>query len=91
MITMLPVALIFYIFKSFTSEKTSSYAIQRGFQIWMAFYMPMIGCPVTYVGRKNFKKGKNYIVTMNHNTLADVPVFTGYSGAKPHTGKGRNG
>lgn len=34
----------------------------------------MIFCPVKHVGRHHFLKGKNYVVTLNHNTLADVPV-----------------
>lgn len=73
-ITMIPVALIFWLFKTFASDRVASIAIQRGFQIWMGIYMPLIFCPVTHKGRENFKKGKNYVVTMNHNTLADVPV-----------------
>ena len=73
-ITMLPVALIFFLFRTFASERVSSIVVQRGFQIWMGIYMPLIFCPVTHLGRENFKKGKNYVVTMNHNTLADVPV-----------------
>ena len=74
MITMLPVALVFFIARTFTNEQTSSKVIQKGFQIWMGIYMPLIFCPVTHKGREHFKKGKNYVVTMNHNTLADVPV-----------------
>lgn len=74
MVTMLPVALVFYLAKTFSSEKTSSKIIQRGFQVWMGFYMPMIFCPVKHRGREYFQRGRNYVVTMNHNTLADVPV-----------------
>jgi len=73
-ITMIPVALIFWLFKTFASDRMASIAIQSGFQIWMGIYMPLIFCPVTHKGRENFKKGRNYVVTMNHNTLADVPV-----------------
>lgn len=40
----------------------------------MGIYMPMILCPVKHRGRENFRKGQNYVVTLNHNTLADVPV-----------------
>jgi 1-acyl-sn-glycerol-3-phosphate acyltransferase len=73
-ITMIPVAIIFFIARSLLSEKSASVVVQRGFQIWMGIYMPLIFCPVTHKGRENFKKGKNYVVTLNHNTLADVPV-----------------
>lgn len=73
-ITMIPVAIIIFLFRTFGSQRIASMAIQRSFQIWMGFYMPMIFCPVKHRGRDNFKKGKNYVVTLNHNTLADVPV-----------------
>ncbi len=73
-ITMIPVALIFFIVRNLASERTASIVVQRGFQIWMGIYMPLIFCPVTHRGRENFKKGQNYVVTLNHNTLADVPV-----------------
>lgn len=43
-------------------------------RIWMAVFMPLIGCPVTVRGRKNFAKGENYIVVCNHNSLMDVPI-----------------
>lgn len=43
-------------------------------RIWMAVFMPLIGCPVTVRGRKHFAKGENYIVVCNHNSLMDVPI-----------------
>lgn len=43
-------------------------------RIWMAVFMPLIGCPVTVRGRKHFAKGQNYIVVCNHNSLMDVPI-----------------
>lgn len=73
-ITMLPVAFILFLFKNLSGEKTFSKAVQHSFQIWMGIYMPLIFCPVKHRGRENFKKGQNYVVTLNHNSLADVPV-----------------
>ena len=73
-ITMIPVAVVIFLFKTFASDNTFSKAVQYSFQIWMGIYMPMIFCPVKHVGRHHFLKGKNYVVTLNHNTLADVPV-----------------
>lgn len=71
---MIPVAFSIFISNFFLDEKKHSEAIQSIFQIWMGIYMPMIFSPVTHRGRDNFKKGKNYVVTINHNSLADVPV-----------------
>jgi 1-acyl-sn-glycerol-3-phosphate acyltransferase len=73
-ITMLPVALLFWIVRHTCNERKASILIQKGFQAWMGLYMPLIFCPVRHKGREYFKTGKNYVVTLNHNTLADVPV-----------------
>ena len=43
-------------------------------RVWMAIFMPLIGCPVSIRGRNNFAKGENYIVLCNHNAFIDVPV-----------------
>lgn len=43
-------------------------------RIWMAVYMPLIGCPVSIKGKENFAPGENYIVICNHNAFIDVPV-----------------
>ena len=44
------------------------------FRVWMGVYMPLIFCPVFRKGKKNFKKGENYVVVINHNSLMDIPV-----------------
>ncbi len=40
----------------------------------MNVYMPLVFCPVFRKGKENFKKGENYVVVINHNSLADIPV-----------------
>ena len=44
------------------------------FRLWMGVYMPLIFCPVFRKGKKNFKKGENYVVVINHNSFIDIPV-----------------
>ncbi len=44
------------------------------FRLWMNVYMPLVGCPVFRKGKEHFKKGENYVVVTNHNSLVDVPV-----------------
>lgn len=73
-ITMVPVALVFWVARTFLPEHKSAPVIQHGFQVWMGIYLPLVFCSVRYKGRHNFKPGKNYVVTVNHNSLADVPV-----------------
>jgi 1-acyl-sn-glycerol-3-phosphate acyltransferase len=43
-------------------------------RIWMRIWLPLAGCPIRIKGKQNFKKGENYIVTCNHNSLMDVPL-----------------
>jgi 1-acyl-sn-glycerol-3-phosphate acyltransferase len=44
------------------------------FKGWMSIYLPLILCPVKRKGKEHFKKGENYVVLVNHNSLADIPV-----------------
>lgn len=44
------------------------------FKLWMSFFLPLVGCPVIRKGKEHFKKGENYVVVTNHNSLVDVPV-----------------
>ncbi len=43
---------------------------------WMRVFFFLTGCGLKTVGLENFKKGENYIVTCNHNSLMDVPLST---------------
>lgn len=43
-------------------------------RIWMGIYLPLVGVRLKIKGRDNFKKGENYVVVCNHNSLMDVPV-----------------
>ena len=43
-------------------------------KIWMWTWLRLIGCPVKIKGLENFIKGKNYVVTFNHNALLDIPL-----------------
>ncbi len=48
-------------------------------RVWMNVWLPMVGCPVKVYGKENFEKGKNYVVTFNHNALLDVPLSAPYT------------
>jgi 1-acyl-sn-glycerol-3-phosphate acyltransferase len=47
-------------------------------RLWMNIWLYLVGCPLTVDGRENFKKGKSYIVTCNHNSLMDIPLSCPY-------------
>lgn len=45
-------------------------------RVWMGFFLPCIGCPLTTRGAEYFEEGKRYVVVCNHNSMMDVPVST---------------
>ena len=45
-------------------------------KVWMKIFFFLTGCSLKIVGLENFKRGENYIVTCNHNSLMDVPLTT---------------
>jgi 1-acyl-sn-glycerol-3-phosphate acyltransferase len=59
---------------SYLPEPNRAKVLHWGFKLWMGVYMPLAGCPVKRKGKEHFKKGENYIVAINHNSFADVPV-----------------
>jgi len=72
-ITMLLFIIPFAIYYKMAEPKRT-YGFIAWSRIWMAVYLPLIGCPVKIKGKENFKVGENYIVLCNHNSLIDVPV-----------------
>jgi 1-acyl-sn-glycerol-3-phosphate acyltransferase len=42
--------------------------------VWMNFFFTFSGVRRIIKGKQNFKKGENYVVVCNHNSLMDVPV-----------------
>lgn len=73
-VTMLIFLIPFLLFSYPAADPAKTRRFVAAARIWMAIFMPLIGCPVTVRGRKNFAKGEDYIVVCNHNSLMDVPV-----------------
>ena len=71
--TMLVVLIPIWII-SFLPEPARARCLHPVFRLWMGVYMPLIFCPVFRKGKKNFKKGENYVVVINHNSFMDIPV-----------------
>jgi len=71
--TMLVVVIPIWLTTLFTEPRRSQY-LHPIFKLWMSVYLPLVFCPVRRRGKKNFKKGENYVVVCNHNSLADIPV-----------------
>lgn len=69
LIVFIPIWLI-----SVLSEPLRSKLLHTIFKAWMGVFMPIVGCPIIRRGKEHFKKGENYIVVINHNSLVDIPV-----------------
>ena len=73
-ITMIILLVPFFLFSYFLPDPKKTFRFISFSRVWMGVYLFLIGCPLTVKGRQNFRKGVNYIVLCNHNTLMDVPV-----------------
>lgn len=83
LIIIIPVCITFLI-----KEPKGTEAYRQITKVWMNVWLFLIGSPLKVVGKENFKKGKNYVVVSNHNSLMDVPVTTPYvPGANKTIGK----
>ncbi len=72
-VTMLVVYIPIWII-SLLPEPKRARSLHVVFRIWMNVYMPLVFCPVLRKGKHHFKKGEHYVVVINHNSLADIPV-----------------
>lgn len=43
---------------------------------WMRIFFFLTFCKIKIIGTEHFKKGQNYIIISNHNSLIDVPLLT---------------
>jgi len=48
--------------------------IHPTYKIWMSVFLPLVFIRVKRKGKSYFKKGENYVVVVNHNSLVDIPV-----------------
>jgi len=55
-------------------EPKRTASVIRFCRMWMALFFPLSGIRLTIKGRSQFKKGENYVVVCNHNSLMDVPL-----------------
>lgn len=72
-ITMLIVVIPIWLI-SLLPEPARARSLHPVFRLWMGIFMPLVGCPIIRKGKKNFKKGQEYVVVVNHNSLVDIPV-----------------
>lgn len=71
LIIIIPVCITFFV-----KEPGGTEAFRQITKVWMNVWLALIGSPLKVVGKENFRKGENYVVVCNHNSLMDVPVTT---------------
>jgi len=74
-ITMLPVGLLMWMI-GVIEEPQRTVIFRKISKAWMTFFFFITGCSLRSVGKQHFKKGENYIVLCNHNSMMDVPIAT---------------
>ena len=57
-------------------EPKRSHLMHGIFRVWMEVFFFLVALRLKIKGLDNFKKGENYIVLFNHNSMMDVPVST---------------
>lgn len=75
LIFILPAAFILWIIGLF-SDPIRTRIFRIVVNIWMSIWIFLIGCRLKIKGKENFAKGKNYIITCNHNSFMDVVATT---------------
>jgi 1-acyl-sn-glycerol-3-phosphate acyltransferase len=70
------VAMIFYSACFFLKDPAKAAWHRKVSRVWMIVFLNGFGCPLKLKGKANFKKGENYVVVCNHNSLMDIPVTT---------------
>ena len=77
-ITTFLVAYIFSLFSYLIPGYKGMVFFTRVGEGWISTWLFLIACPLKIKGLENFEKGKNYIVTFNHNALIDVTLSSPY-------------
>ena len=70
------IAILFYLPCFLLKEPHKARWHRHVSRVWMFIYLNLIGCPLRIRGKEHFKKGQNYVIVCNHNSLMDVPVST---------------
>jgi len=73
LIIVIPICITFLI-----KDPLGTEIFRRISNLWMTVWLTLIGSPLRVIGKEHFKKGKNYVVVSNHNSLMDVTVTTPY-------------
>lgn len=73
-ITLLILMIPFLLFSYFHEDPKKTNRFLMLARVWMQIFLNGIGCPLRVSGTEHFKKGENYVVVCNHNSLMDVPI-----------------
>ena len=70
LIVLIPAAISYYI-----KEPKGSKFFLAVSRVWVSVFLYGVGCPMRVYGKENYDKNKLYVVTANHQSFLDVPLF----------------
>lgn len=76
LIVIIPILLANALYKN--NELKRIRAVHRIFILWMNVFLSLVFIRVKRKGLHHFKPGNNYVVIINHNSLADIPISSPY-------------
>jgi 1-acyl-sn-glycerol-3-phosphate acyltransferase len=79
------IAFIFYSPCFFMKEPSAGKYHRLISRAWMTVYLNLIACPFKVKGSEYFQSEKIYVVTCNHNSLADILITTPFMPAANKT------
>lgn len=71
--SLLVVAIPIWITAIWPEPKRTIYVFKI-FHVWMKFFFVFSGVRRVITGKQHFRKGQNYVVVCNHNSLMDIPL-----------------
>lgn len=83
-ISLFPVAIGMWL-TSFEKEPYKTFAFYKISRIWTRYLLVFFGCDLKIKGIEHFKKGENYIVISNHNSMMDITLTTPFIGGANKT------
>ncbi len=75
LVTMVVIVLIPAAVTHFMKEPRGSRIFLAFSRAWIAVFLYGVGCPMRVYGKENYDKSKLYVVTANHQSFLDVPLF----------------
>lgn len=76
LVTMIIIAFPAAAFSFLFKEPKRAKIIHPFYKLWISVCLPLVFCRIRRKGKSYFRRGENYVVVINHNSLLDIPIST---------------